>query len=277
MTAPQQSPRIAFEGIELPVVRTTPRAPTDAAPVIVLHGWGASYEAVRSIVAGLEDHAEVIALDLPGFGDAPPPPVPWAAGDYARFVLSMADQLGLERFSVVGHSNGARIALVLAGEHPDRIERLLLTGAAGLKPRRRPGYYARVAVAKLGRVAGALGGPPGRRVQERLRRRVASADWLAASETMRGTFRLLIAEDLTGRLARVAAPTLLIWGEDDADTPLWMGERMEQLIPDAGLVVLPGAGHFAYAERAGEFNRIAAHFLGRPSATAGGAATTDGA
>jgi pimeloyl-ACP methyl ester carboxylesterase len=102
-----------------------------------------------------------------------------------------------------------------------------------------------------------------------MRRRVASADWLNASDAMRGTFRRVIDEDLTPRLSRIHAPTLLIWGEADAETPLWMGKLMEERIPDAGLVVLDGAGHYAYAERVGEFNRIAAHFLAERPAPAG--------
>jgi len=175
-------------------------------------------------------------------------------------VLGACDELGLERFSLVGHSFGARIGIVLAATHPDRVARMVLTGAAGIKPKRKPSYYAKVGVAKAGRIVGAVGGAPGRRLQDRMRRRVASSDWLEASEAMRGTFRRVIAEDLSPHLPRIRASTLLVWGSGDEDTPLWMGRRMEAEIADAGLVVLDG-GHYAYAERAGEFNRIAAHFL----------------
>jgi pimeloyl-ACP methyl ester carboxylesterase len=247
-------------GLDVRVRHTRPPAPSDAPPVLVLHGWGASIDAVGSIVDGLADRLEVVALDLPGFGESAEPPEAWDVGAYARFVLGACDELGLERFSLVGHSFGARIGIVLAATEPDRIARTLLTGAAGLKPRRKPSYYAKVAVAKVGRVIGAVGGAPGRRLQARMRRRVASSDWLEASSAMRGTFRLVIAEDLSLHLPHIRASTLLVWGERDKDTPLWMGRRMEAAIPDAGLVVLDG-GHYAYAERAAEFNRIAAHFL----------------
>jgi pimeloyl-ACP methyl ester carboxylesterase len=247
-------------GLDVRVRHTRPPAPSEAPPVLVLHGWGASIDAVGSIVDGLADRLEVVALDLPGFGESAEPPQPWDVGAYARFVIGACDELGLERFSLVGHSFGARIGIVLAATEPNRIARMLLTGAAGLKPRRKLSYYAKVAVAKVGRVIGAVGGAPGRRLQDRMRRRVASSDWLEASEAMRGTFRLVIAEDLSPHLPHIRASTLLVWGERDEDTPLWMGRRMEAAIPDAGLAVLDG-GHYAYAERAAEFNRIAAHFL----------------
>lgn len=238
--------------------------------VFVLHGWGASIDAVGSILAGLKDTAELVAFDLPGFGESDMVPAAWTNADYARLVLRLADALGIERFALIGHSRGAAISIVLGSEPSSRsrIERMVLTGAAGIKPRRRASYYGKVGMAKVGRAVGAVGGAPGKRVQQRIRARAASADWLAAPEALRGTLRNVLAEDLSPRLPQVAVPTLLIWGPADEDTPLWMGERMEREIPGAGLVVLRAGAHFAYAERAGEFNVIAAHFLAPPARAA---------
>ena len=95
----------------------------------------------------------------------------------------------------------------------------------------------------------------------RIRRRVASEDWLNAPEALRATFRLVLAEDLSPHLEQIAAPVLLVWGDGDEDTPLWMGHRMEELIPDSGLVVLPGAGHYSYADSPGRFAQVSRHFL----------------
>jgi pimeloyl-ACP methyl ester carboxylesterase len=228
--------------------------------IVVLHGWGASIEAVRSITGALGERADVVAIDLPGFGASDPPPTGWDVDDYARLVREVLGRLGIERYGVVAHSFGARVAIVLAAAPGTGIDRMVLTGAAGLKPRRKPSYYGKVALAKAGRVIGKLG-PPGRRLQARIRGRVASSDWLAMPDGLRDTFRLVIAQDLRPRLPHIRVPTLLIWGDGDADTPLWMGQRMEAEIPDAALVVLNGAGHYAYAERAHEFNKIAGVFL----------------
>jgi pimeloyl-ACP methyl ester carboxylesterase len=235
-------------------------APGDA-PIVILHGWGAHIEAVGPILAALEGASDMVALDLPGFGESDPPPEAWDAADYARFVAGFLDQLGIERAHFVGHSHGGRVAIVLASDERERVERLLLVDAAGIRPKRTWRYRRRVAVAKLGRAVAAVGGPPGKRLQERMRTRVASRDYLEASETMRGTFRAVIAEDLTDRLARISAPTLLVWGEHDDDTPLWMARRMEELIPDVGLVVLEGAGHYSYADAPGQFRAVARRFL----------------
>jgi pimeloyl-ACP methyl ester carboxylesterase len=109
-------------------------------------------------------------------------------------------------------------------------------------------------------------GAPGRALGSRLVGRTASSDYAASAETMRPTFVRLVNDDLTGLLPEIRASTLLIWGDQDADTPLSDGETMERLIPDAGLVVFEGAGHFSYADQPQRFARVAGHFLGRVGA-----------
>jgi pimeloyl-ACP methyl ester carboxylesterase len=234
-------------------------APGDL-PIVILHGWGAHIEAVGPILAALDGACDLIALDLPGFGESDPPEQAWDVDAYARFMIHFLDELSVERAHLVGHSHGGRVSIALAADEADRVGRLLLIDSAGLRPKRGWRYRRRVAVAKLGRLIGKLGAP-GRRLQERMRAKVASRDYLEASETMRGTFRALIAMDLTDRLPRVRASTLLVWGDRDEDTPLWMGRRMEELIPDAGLVVLEGAGHYSYADSPGQFRAVARRFL----------------
>src|SRR3954463_13321234 len=81
--------------------------PPAAPPVVILHGWGASIEAMGSVTNGLPADLEIVALDLPGFGMSGPPPEPWDVTAYAEYVLAACDELGLERFSLLGHSFGA--------------------------------------------------------------------------------------------------------------------------------------------------------------------------
>jgi pimeloyl-ACP methyl ester carboxylesterase len=255
-----QSVRIGAQRVRY-VRRTAPHGTAGDLPIVVLHGWGAHLEAVAPILAALDGASDLVALDLPGFGESEAPPETWDTDDYARFVLDFLDQIGIERAHLVGHSHGGRVSIVLAADRPERVGRLLLVDSAGIPPKRGWRYRRRVAVAKLGRVVAKLGGAPGRRLQDRMRARVASRDYLEASEAMRGTFRAVVAADLRDRLARIGASTLLVWGELDEDTPLWMGRVMEELIPDAGLVVLEGAGHYSYADAPGQFRAVARRFL----------------
>ena len=86
----------------------------------------------------------------------------------------------------------------------------------------------------------------------RLRRiynnRYGSADYRGASPLMRQTLIKVVNEDLLACAARVTAPTILVWGDADQATPLWMGRKLEETIPDAALIVHEGAGHYAYLD-----------------------------
>jgi pimeloyl-ACP methyl ester carboxylesterase len=255
-----QTVRIGTQQVRY-VRRTAPGGAPGDLPIVVLHGWGAHIEAVAPILAAFDGAPDLIALDLPGFGDSDPPPEPWDVDAYARFMIHFLDELSVERAHLVGHSHGGRVSLALAADEPGRVGRLLLVNSAGIPPKRGWRYRRRVAVAKLGRLIAKVGGAPGRRLQERMRARVASRDYLEASEAMRGTFRAVIAADLRTRLPRIGAPTLLVWGDRDDETPLWMGRQMEELIPDAGLVILEGAGHYSYVDSPGQFRAVARRFL----------------
>ena len=135
--------------------------------------------------------------------------------------------------------------------------------ASRIRPKRTWTYRRRVLKAKLAKHVLRRLGAPGRRAQERIAARSASSDYAQAG-AMRPTLVKLVNEDLTPELARVRASTLLIWGDQDDATPLSDGQTMERLIPDAGLVVLEGAGHFSYLDQTQRFNVIASHFLAAP-------------
>jgi len=236
--------------------------------VLVLHGWGASIEAVGSIVKALEPTCTVHAVDLPGFGHSSLPPVPWGIEEYSDWTRAALSALGLTRVSIVGHSHGGRIAIHLAAHHPELVDKLVLVDSAGIRAPRTLRWYRRVAMAKLAKHVLNRLGSPGRALSGRLVGRSASADYSATAEALRPTFNRLVSADLTALLPDVRAPTLLIWGEQDEDTPLRDGETMERLIPDAGLVVFEGAGHFAYADQPQRFARVVQHFLGGAGADA---------
>lgn len=229
-------------------------------PVLVLHGWGACIEAVEPIVSALEPLATVHALDLPGFGESALPPHPWGVEEYQAFVAAFMDAVGVERASIVAHSNGGRIAIRMAATEPQRVDKLVLVDSAGIRPRRTLRWYRRVALAKAGKHAARMLGDPGERLRERLVSKAASADYLAAG-AMRPTLVRLVNADLRGHLPQIGASTLLIWGAEDTDTPPSDGQLMERLIPDAGLVLLDGAGHYSYLDQQARFGTIVRHFL----------------
>lgn len=232
--------------------------------VLLLHGWGAPAETYRLIIDHLSVYCRVIAPDLPGFGESEEPPEAWTPARYAEFVKAFAAQRGITEATLIGHSNGGRIAIcLLSGDCPFTVTKAILMDSAGLKPRRGLSYYLKVYTFKAVRTIFSL---PGIRtlfpnVVENARRRHGSADYRAASPVMRLSMVLAVNEDMAALLPLVKASTLLIWGENDTATPLCDGQKMAKLIPDAGLVTLAGAGHFAFAERWGQCARVLDSFL----------------
>ena len=236
-------------------------------PVLLLHGWGCSIRHFAPISEDLMKDRLVTAIDFPAHGESAEPPVPWGVPDFAALTADLIRQLAIAPADIIAHSFGARVAIDLAASRPELVRRMVLTGAAGLrKPqtpeqKRKSEQYQRKkeALTRLGRLPGLKG--PMEKLLEAERRKHGSPDYLALSPSMRQTFVKIVNEDLSDRLPKIQAPTLLVFGANDTETPLWMGQRMEKEIPDAGLVVFENGDHFAYLHEWIRFLTIVRTFL----------------
>lgn len=245
-------------------------------PVVFLHGFGASLYTWRKTLPPLVAAGyRVIALDNRGFGFSEKPAGRGLYGNaaYARLVVALLDSLGVPSAVLVGHSMGGAIAAEVALAYPDRVRGLVLIDAAGhgvrwpgsLKAARWPG---------AGTVASAL---RGRWVTGRLLRstyadpsKVTEVDvdqyYAPVAErgfgrALRGVLREFRFDTLVGRLGRVQAPTLVLWGAEDRLTPLPHGSRLASELPRAAFVVIPRTGHAAHEEAPDEVNRLVLAFL----------------
>ena len=237
-----------------------------ARPVVLfLHGWGAPVSTYALLTDYLSQSFRVIAPNLPGFGGSDEPKTDWTVDDYTDFVLEFAKSLGLSEVILMCHSFGGRISIKLLSrpEQPLTVKKAVFLDAAGIRPRRGMKYYFRVYTYKLGKKL--ISVPMIARLWpdlvEKVKKRSGSADYRNASPRMRAVMVRCIEEDLTAHLSKINASTLLIWGENDTATPLSDGQKMEALIPDAGLVTLHGAGHFGFLERWPQCQRVLDSFL----------------
>ena len=235
--------------------------------VLLLHGWGCDMKLMQPVADALMDSHTVLMIDFPGHGESGRPPEPWGVPEYAGCVRELLRKLDFTPCSAVGHSFGCRVAAWLEAEEPELFDRIVMTGAAGIRPkqteesRKRAEKYQKLkGMCRFIRKAPGLSGAAAR-LEEKLRQKYGSRDYNALDEEMRRTFVKVINLDLTSLYGRFRAPTLLIWGDNDTETPLWMGREMEERIPDAGLVILEGGSHFAYLEQIGRFNTIIREFL----------------
>lgn len=229
--------------------------------LLLLHGWGGSTQSLYAAARDFADTKRVINIDFPGFGESPEPDSVWGVGEYADMVLGLLDELKIEQTDVISHSFGGRVTLMMNEKRPGLIRRQVLTGCAGLTdPEQKSGKsLSRVYDNRLTRVV--LGDSGVEKLRNFVRSHFGSEDYKNASPRMREIFKVVIAQDLRFCLPCVKASTLLIWGENDTATPLWMGKEMEKSIGDAALIVFENSGHFAYLEQYGRFIAIARQFL----------------
>ncbi|HLL76406.1 MAG TPA: alpha/beta hydrolase [Pyrinomonadaceae bacterium] len=239
----------------------------NAPAVVLIHGFLVSNFVWRDVLLPLAERGlRVVAPDLVGFGFSGKP----ADGEYtieaqARAIIGLLDELGIERATLVGSSYGAAVAAVCALDWPGRVGRLVLVGAVCNDELKRHPVLRLVALRGLGELLA----PPlldARYViRRKLGRRAAkNGDALAEERRIAGRHLPLRASDAqravistvrgwsAGRVEReaerISQPTLLVWGEGDADTPPRHGETLRRLIPDSRLLTIERCGHLPQEE-----------------------------
>ncbi len=227
--------------------------------VILLHGWGGEANSFKPVIDWMSRYYKVFALDLPGFGLSEKPSVAWDASDYATFLSGFFEKLKIKKAHLIGHSYGGRISIVMAARQPHLVDKLILVDSAGIIPPRELMYYIRIGIAKCGRLIRRFGSV-GNKFADALSKQIGSKDYQEAGP-MRATLVKSVNQDLRPLLPKIQAATLLIWGENDNDTPISSGEIMSKEITNSELVVLKDAGHFSYLDQFPQFCKIVGNFL----------------
>lgn len=237
----------------------------EGAVVLLLHGWMGSRASFEGLANDLSGHVRTISLDFPGQGGKTPEPgTPFGVAEHMELVLALLRSLSIDKVSIVAHSFGGRISLKLASEHPEVVHRMVLTGCAGLRPKKTLKRRLRSLVYRAARrlIESPLYTEKRREaLRERLIERFGSSDYKALAPSMRATFNRVVGEDLSYCLPKIGAPTVLVFGTEDTETPIWMGETMARAMKDAALIPFHGAGHFAYLEKYPDFLAIVSNFL----------------
>lgn len=235
--------------------------------VVLLHGWGCSTKLMQPVADFLAKDMTVMLVDFPGHGESGRPPEPWGVPEFAACLLELLKKTDFLPCSVIAHSFGGRVTIELASQDASLFERIILTGAAGIKPpatgkasKRTQTYKRLKKMAELLRKT-RIFAPLADKWQEALVQKYGSKDYAALDPEMRRTFVKVVNYDQLDLLFDVKNSTLLVWGDKDTETPLWMANQMEDAIHDSALIVLHGGTHFAYLEQIGRFNAIARSFL----------------
>jgi len=234
--------------------------------LLFLHGWRSDKQVWAGLVAsGKLSSCQVIALDLPGFGQSQnphPTPLPggeegWQVSDYADVVAGFIKKLELKNVTIIGHSFGGRVGIKLSSTHSGLISKLILVDSAGfaMDAPKKSLYKAAAKIAKPFFKPGFM-----QPLRKKIYRKIGAEDYLATPELQK-TFVNVTSEDLSDDMKNIKAPTLIVNGENDKDTPVEYGELMKFLIPNSKFLILPNAGHFSFLDEPDEFVKMLGEFI----------------
>jgi pimeloyl-ACP methyl ester carboxylesterase len=270
-------------------------------PLVLVHGLGSS--AAVEFYFNLEPLAanhRVLAIDLPGFGASDKPSVEYTIDVFIKAVRDLMAAEGLERAAVMGVSMGGRVALGLALESPNLVERLVLVDALGVGPPRRVLAYRILLTRGLGELT--LSGTA--RALRRMRpstirrfwgwylRRPGRVDTILSDERIADHGTLLATPEyraaylsalrsiakmgqlrdgvtVEARLSELRMPTLLVWGRHDHIFPASHAELAKDKLPRGKVVIFDDSGHTPQMEEPERFNRLVLDFLTEPASRSG--------
>lgn len=228
--------------------------------MLFLHGWQDNLHTFDLIAPLLLPIGRIVRLDLPGFGKSETPKEDWGMDEYVRFVSDFIQKLNLHVNTIVGHSFGGRIIIKGVATKNLQARKIILIASAGIANNRN----ARTVILKvITKICGLIIPiSPLRFWREKLRRKMyrsIGSDYLDTG-ALRGTFLKIISEDLSACAKKISMPTLLIWGENDSETPLSDAKRLSQMIRGSALKILHGAGHFVQRDSYGEVAKLIRDF-----------------
>ena len=223
--------------------------------LVFIHGWSLSSKIFEPIIYRLKNDFEIYSPNLPGFSNSPINKS-MLLEDYADWVLKFLEKNKIEKPIVIGHSFGGAVATKFAILHPESVSKLILVCASAIRQSRRKMILIKKAADFLKPL-----------FPEKLRKFVLKLLKLDKTDyaqieslELKETFKNVIAEDLKPYLSFIKSPTLVIWGEKDAVTPLSEGKLIAETIPDAKLAVVKNAGHFVFLEKPEEFIKLIKEF-----------------
>ncbi len=227
--------------------------------IIMLHGWGQNYQCFNDIINKLNANYHIYALDLPGFGKSDEPLTPYTIYDYEQMLASFIKKYNCKQVILLAHSFGGRISIIYSAKHPQMVSKLILTGAAGIKPQATISQKLKVFHYKFLKLLTKTF--LFKQWREDLLTNSGSVDYQNASVMMKKVLINTVNADLLPLLNKITTPTLLYWGVDDDQTPITDAYTMEKLINDTHLKAVAHHGHFAFLTNKNDFYKEVKRFL----------------
>lgn len=216
--------------------------------LIMLHGWKQDVSSFHQVSQELKKHFTLWLIDLPGFGRSENPKIDFSVSDYAEIIAGFIKENKIDKPSLLGHSVGGRIGIVLASSYPEILNKLILEDSAGIRPKRDLLKFIFYPIAKSFKYLM----PNFLNLKTRIRHKFyknLESDYLNAGK-LTGTLTNILKEDLTPNLSKIKTPTLIIWGDKDLgqESSPRNAKIMYQKIPFSKLEFIKDSGHFPHTE-----------------------------
>lgn len=217
-------------------------------PLIMLHGWGHTLESLRKLGELLTLNAQIHLIDLPGFGRSDIPETSYSSFDYADRIIAYLDEKNIQKADFLGHSFGGKVSMSLAIRYPDRIRKLILLAPSGLRPKRTLRKKLQITGIKwLGKAIKKWDGAFKTALYSYFTLKFGSKDYQNAGP-LRNILVRSVNEDLSFQIKQISSPTLILWGEEDTETPVEMAFRLHHLIKTSTLLIFPHKKHLAFED-----------------------------
>jgi pimeloyl-ACP methyl ester carboxylesterase len=258
-------------------IATETDGPAVGRPIVLVHGVGTNRSIWSRTVPLLAEERRVVTLDLPGFGDSPPPRGEWTIAEASRLLgETLETDLGAG-FDLLGSSLGGAVALQLAADRPELVERLVLAAPAGFRPA--PGPLPALAALAAGPLLTARRYAGLRLVEHATARRALLASSVGdgaalepkaarlllrgseGSESLAPAMRAAAEADLRPLAAQLEVPLGMIWGTLDRTIGAHTAERILEIHPDAPIELISGTGHIPHLEAPERFVKALARVL----------------
>ncbi len=220
---------------------------TSHCPIILLHGWGCEGSIFKNLIAQMPEKSFLV-IDFPPFGKSDKSISDWNIFTYVGMLMSLCDYLHIDKCDILGHSFGGRIAIILSAVKRSLVHTCLLVDSAGIKPHHSIDYHMKICKYKIKKALG------------KSTLNMGSPDYLALSPDMKKTFVSIVNTHLEEYAKKMAVKTLIVWGEKDNETPIYMAKKLNKYIRGSRLKVIKEAGHFCFLDRPLEFYKIVKNF-----------------
>ena len=200
--------------------------------ILFLHGWGCNINYMLPL--SYSSNYNSLVIDLPGFGKNKELSFPYTIDDFVEEIVLLISSLDIKVTHIVGHSFGGKLATRLS--RLLKVKGLILISASTFHKIRGPKYYLKVWFYKFVKKF---------KIFSKLTNSFGSKDYKTLPPVMKKTMSKIINESVTTDLKAISIPTILIYGNKDKITPLYIAKRTKKLIKDCELIVLNG-NHFVY-------------------------------